>query len=48
MEAEVLIGRSGLEGASGEQDGEVEGWGRLELGDNLEENEEEEGSTEQR
>lgn len=46
MEAEVLIGRSGLEGARGEQDGEAEGWGRLELGDNLEENEE--GSTEQR
>lgn len=49
MEAEVLIGRRGLVGASGEQEGEVEAWGRLELGDSLEENEEDgEGRTEQR
>jgi len=32
----VLIGRRGLEGASGERDGEMEGLGGLELGDSLE------------
>lgn len=44
--------RRGLEGASGEREGEVEGWGRLELGESLEEEKGEkedwEGSTEQR
>lgn len=46
------MGRRGLEGASGEREGEMEGRGRLELGDSLEEEKGEkadwEGSTEQR
>lgn len=46
------MGRRGLEGGSGEREGEVEGRGRLELGDSLEEEKGEkadwEGSTEQR
>lgn len=51
-EEEALIGRRGLEGASGEREGEVEGRRRLELGDSFEEEKGEkadwEGSTEQR
>lgn len=49
-EEEALMGSRGLEGASGEREGEV--WGRLDLGDSLEEEKGEkadwEGSTEQR
>lgn len=46
------MGRRGLEGATGEREGEMEGRGRLALGDSLEEEKGEkaewEGSTEQR
>lgn len=43
------MGSRGLGGDSGEREGEMEGRGRLELGDSLEEQKgEEEGSTEQR
>lgn len=51
-EEDALVGRIGLEGVSGERDGEVEERGRWELGDSLEwekgEKADWEGSTEQR